>query len=82
MRAACLVEIAGDKLIGKTIRTRKEGIYPGGDATVIDIDPDPDEPNIVMMVHLPGWDNGEDGSGNADILYDEEVELLCGTPDE
>jgi hypothetical protein len=43
----------GDSLIGKSIITEAIGTYPGGIAKVVELDPDPKAPEIVIQVFHP-----------------------------
>ena len=50
MNAKQLVEKMGNELIGRYIETEAIGEWPGGKARVIEIQPDPEAPEIVMQV--------------------------------
>jgi hypothetical protein len=69
MNAKQLVKREGDDLLGRQIKTRPMGEYPGGIATVYDLGHDPAAPEIVMNVVLPGW-------GTIGVFEQEEVDLL------
>lgn len=63
MNAKLFVEMHGELLIGRQVRTQAIGDYPGGAATVIEIAPDPSAPEIVCQVKNPDYkdDDGEIG---------------------
>jgi hypothetical protein len=48
-----LVKKLGSKLVGQKVRTPQMGEYPGGVATVTEIAPDPNAPEIVFNVSHP-----------------------------
>ena len=50
MKAKYLVQRYAYSLIGKTVLTERIGEWPGGDAEVIALQPDPKAPEIVMQV--------------------------------
>jgi hypothetical protein len=56
MNAKEAVEKFGSKLVGECVLTEEIGTYPGGWATVIQILPDPNAPDIVMMVSNSSYD--------------------------
>lgn len=68
MKAKQLVKKLGKKLLGKEVNTPAVGEYPGGVATVIEIRPDRNAPEIVFQVNLPGW-------GEIGVFEHEEVSL-------
>jgi len=49
------VDLCGTELIGRTVKTREMGSYPGGLATVTEIAPDPNAPEIAFTVQHPTW---------------------------
>ena len=59
MKANQLVQKLGQKLLGKKVNTPAVGEYPGGVATVIQLAPDQNAPEIAFQVNLPqlgrGW---------------------------
>ena len=55
MNAKQLIQKFGNKLLGQKVNTPALGEYPGGIATVIEIAPDENAPEIVFQVSLPGW---------------------------
>jgi hypothetical protein len=68
MKALRLVQKLGEKLIGKKIHTPACGDYPGGLATVTEIEPDKNVPEIAFQVSLPQW-------GNMGVLWHEEISV-------
>lgn len=69
IQAGEAVKRFGDTLIGQTIHTAAMGKYPGGPATVSQINPDIGAPDIVLNVKSPVYDNGRD----IGIFEDEEI---------
>lgn len=69
MNARALVQKLGKHLVGRSVNTSAVGDYPGGVATVIEIEPDKNAPEIVFQVNLPGW-------GDIGVFEHEEVSLL------
>jgi hypothetical protein len=66
MKANQLVEKLGQKLLGKQVNTPAAGEYPGGVATVTQLAPDKNAPEVVFQVNLGQW--GEIGvSGHEDV---------------
>lgn len=53
MSAEALVDRMGKRLIGRTVATEHVGRYPGGNAKVIKLKPDPECANIVYQVRHP-----------------------------
>lgn len=53
MTAKELVESKGEGLVGQMVFTKKIGEYPGGRAKVVELNPDPEAPEIVMQVMHP-----------------------------
>lgn len=68
MNARTLVQKLGKHLIGRRVNTPAVGEYPGGMATVIEIEPDKNAPEIVFQVNLPSW-------GDIGVFEHEEVSL-------
>lgn len=66
MNAKELVESVGESLVGATVFTKKIGEYPGGPAKVIELNPDPAAPEIVMQVKHPTF-------GEIGIFEDEPI---------
>lgn len=60
IRAGEAVKRFGNTLIGQVIQTEAMGKYPGGPATVSQINPDIGAPDIVLNVKSPAYDNGRD----------------------
>jgi hypothetical protein len=54
------VERFGDTLIGQVIYTEPLGKYPGGPATVVQINPDIGAPDIVLNVKHPDFTDGSE----------------------
>lgn len=78
MNAEVLVELMGQRLIGRTVLTEAIGIYPGGPAKVTEIAPDPEgAPDIVMQVEHPTW-RDEEGNGSMGIFHYEEIAEIDG----
>lgn len=73
MTAKELVHLAGRNLLGKQIWSGEYGDYPGGAATILEIDPDPGS-GIALMVQHPTWKNAECPDGKMGIFDDEEIE--------
>lgn len=55
MTAQELVDVLGDALVGRRVITEAIGEYPGGEAEVIQIQPDPEAPEIVFQVKHPTY---------------------------
>ena len=69
MKANQLVQKLGCKLLGQKVNTPAVGEYPGGVATVTQIAPDENAPEIVFQVSLPHW-------GEIGVFEHEDVSLL------
>ncbi len=57
-----LVAKHGDDLIGRRIVTRQFGDWPGGEAIITEMGPDPNAPEIAFMVR------GDDGLVNIAMI--------------
>jgi hypothetical protein len=71
MKANQLVQKLGQKLLGQMVNTPAMGEYPGGVATVVQLAPDQNAPEIAFQVNLPQW--GEIGvfeHENVSVLVD------------
>ncbi len=68
--AGALAERFGEKLIGQRVLTEQIGDWPGGWATVVEIEPDENAPEIVFQVSHPV--HGEIG------VFDHETILFAG----
>jgi len=55
MRCDTLVMRFGHGLIGRRVDTPPLGVYPGGIATIVKVEPDPAAPEVVFEVSLPGY---------------------------
>jgi hypothetical protein len=74
-----LVKEYGKSLIGRKVMTQKVGFWPGGLARVISLNPDPNAPEIIMMVRglenqsisCPGLTDNQIG-----ILKFEEISMV------
>ena len=53
MNARKLVELAGARLLGRTVWTEAIGYYPGGEARVVELAPEPGAPEILFTVEHP-----------------------------
>ena len=69
MKANQLIQKLGNKLLGKKVNTPAVGEYPGGVATVIQIAPDQNAPDIAFQVNLKQF-------GDIGVFEHEEVSLL------
>lgn len=69
MKANQLVQKPGQKLLGQKVNTPALGEYPGGVATVTQIAPDENAPEIVFQVSLPHY-------GECGVFETEDVSLL------
>jgi len=74
MNARKLVEVAGDRLLGRTVWTQTIGYYPGGEARVVELAPDPEAPEILFTVEHPIWERA--GRSRMGVFEWEEVLLL------
>ena len=71
MKANQLVQKLGQKLLGKKVNTPAVGDYPGGVATVIQLAPDQNAPEIAFQVSLPQLGEvGVFGHENVSLLVD------------
>ena len=59
VRADTAVRRFGADLVGMVVKTKSMGKWLGGECTVIELQPDPNAPEIVFQVHHP--DNGDIG---------------------
>lgn len=57
--AHVLVEMFGEKLVGVKIIAPACGEYPGGTVTVVELNPEPDDENIALLVHDDAWGRSE-----------------------
>ena len=55
MTAKQLIESHGQSLVGRSVATEPIGEYPGGVATVTELAPDPNAPEIVFNVCHPAF---------------------------
>ncbi len=69
MKANQLVQKLGRKLLGKKVNTPAVGEYPGGLATVIQLAPDQNAPEIAFQVSLAQF-------GEIGVFEHENVSLL------
>jgi hypothetical protein len=69
MKANQLVEKLGQKLLGQKVNTPAVGDYPGGVATVVQLAPDQNAPEIVFQVKLPQF-------GEVGVFGQEDVSVL------
>ena len=53
MNARKLVELAGVRLLGRTVLTEAIGYYAGGEARIVELAPDPGAPEILFTVEHP-----------------------------
>ena len=53
MNARKLVEVAGDRLLGRAVWTEAIGYYAGGEARIVELAPDPGAPEILFTVEHP-----------------------------
>ena len=74
MNAKKLYQLAGDRLLGRTVWTEAIGFYPGGAAAIVELAPDPEAPEILFTVEHPTWE--EEGSSRIGVFEWEEVVLL------
>lgn len=72
MNAREFAETFGPHFIGKNIHTEQIGDYPGGTAKLVQLNPDPTAPEIVMMVEHPTW-RSDDGDNKMGIFEYEDV---------
>ena len=76
MNAGELVNKMGADLVGRRVMTEECGQYPGGPATVIEIDHDPQSPEIVCLVRHDTWRDLRSDSGEMGILENENLDLI------
>jgi hypothetical protein len=74
MTARALVEVAGDRLIGRRVLTEAIGFYPRRAALVVEMAPDPGVPEIIFTVVHPA--PGPAGCAKRGVFEWEEVLLL------
>jgi hypothetical protein len=74
MNARTLVEVAGDRLLGRQVLTEGLGYYPGGEARVVELAPDPGAPEILFAVEHPVREQA--GRTRIGVFEWEEVLLL------
>jgi hypothetical protein len=74
MKAKALVDVAGDRLLGRTVWTEAIGYYPGGAARVVELAPVPEAPDILFTVEHPTWEHS--GRSRMGVFAWEEVVLL------
>ncbi len=65
MNARIAVEVLGGSLVGKFVTTEPVGSYIGGRAKVVELNPDPAAPEIVMTVRHPSWTH--EGTDNQEL---------------
>jgi hypothetical protein len=69
MKAKELVKKLGNNLLGKKVNTPALGEYPGGLATVTQIAPDKNAPEIAFQINLAQW-------GQTGVFGHEDVSVL------
>lgn len=69
MLAKDLVRDHGKALIGRTVKTRPMGEYPGGKSVITEIAPDDSAPEIVFQVRHPTF-------GEIGVFANELVSLM------
>ena len=74
MNARKLFQLAGDRLLGRTVWTEAIGFYPGGAALIVDLALDPGMPEILFTVEHLTWEKA--GSSRMGVFKWEEVVLL------
>ena len=74
MNARKLVEMARDRLLGRMVLTKALGYYPGGEAKVVELAPDPGAPEIRFVVEHPIRE--QTGRRRIGVFEWEEVVLL------
>ena len=74
MNARKLVELAGARLLGRTVWTEAIGYYPGGVAQVVELAPDPVAAEVLFTVEHPTWEQA--GHSRMGVFEWEEVVLL------
>lgn len=76
MNARKAVREFGQALIGKHIWTERYGEYPGGIATVVELEPDPNAPEIVLEVQHLSWRTKEHHDGKIGVFEHEYIALI------
>jgi len=77
MNASELVTQYGAALVGRVVETKPFGQWPGGPATVIEIGPDKEAPEIVFQVrHLKFKDPETEKLWDIGVFEYEDVNLL------
>jgi len=66
INAKAFIDASGDRAIGQRVFTAQMGDYPGGEAIITEINPDPNAPEIVMMVKHPTY--GDVGIFDTEII--------------
>ena len=74
MNARKLFQLAGDRLLGRTVWTESIGSCPGGAALIVELAPDPWAPEVLFTVEHPTLDQA--GSSRMGVFEWEEVVLL------
>ena len=74
MSARKLVEVMGARLFGQTAWTQTIGYYPGGEARVVELAPEPGAPEILFTVEHPSREQA--GRTRIGVFEWEEVVLL------
>jgi hypothetical protein len=74
MNARKLVELAGARLLGRTVWTEAIGYYPSGEVRVVELAPEPGAPEILFTVEHPIWEPA--GRTRIRVFEWEEVVLL------
>ncbi len=76
MKAIQLRAIYGVQLIGQKVMTEEVGEYPGGEAEVTELWPDPKDDNIVFNVRHPTWRTEDHPNGEIGVFAQEECNLV------
>jgi len=74
MNARKLLEVAGVRLLGRTVLTETIGYYPGGEARVVELAPHPAAPELLFTVEHPTREQA--GRRRIGVFDWEEVVLL------
>ena len=74
MNARKLVEVAGDRLVGRAVWTQTIGYYFGEAARVVELAPEPGAPEILFTVEHPSREQA--GRTRIGVFEWEEVVLL------
>jgi hypothetical protein len=74
MNARKLVEVAGDRLLGRAVWTEAIGYYPDGEARVVELAPETGAPEILFTVEHPFQELA--GRTRTGVFEWEEVVLL------